>query len=77
MFGKVIRIVLAGAVGGTFIYLTSSYLVRPEGVSKDVAGPLRFIPGSSGPGVDDFAYGIAGGLGWIVGNKLGHMVSGK
>lgn len=73
---RVIRWVLAAAGAGTAIYLTSSYLVRPEGVSKDVAGPLRFIPGSSGPGIDDLAYGGAALLGGAVGNTIGRMLLG-
>lgn len=76
MFRRVVRWVLSAAIGGGLIYLTQSYLVRPEGVSKEAAGPLRFIPGSAGPGIDDFAYGVVGLAGGFVGNKLGHMLVG-
>lgn len=70
------RFLIAGLFAGGAIYLAQSYTVRPEGVSKEVAGPLRFIPGSAGPGIDDWWLGLAGVVGGAVGNKVGHMVLG-
>ena len=68
---------LAAVGAGAGLYLVSAYLVRPEDVDKATAGPLRFIPGSSGFGLDDVAQGAGALLGAAAGNFVGRLVLGK